>query len=60
MLQRELGIAENTALSAIARLVEDGVLTKVSGRMRNRRYSANEVLRCLDAFAARAGRRGGF
>jgi Fic family protein len=60
MLQREFGMAENTALAAIARLVEDGVLTKVSGKMRNRRYSANEVLKCLDDFAARAGRRGGF
>jgi Fic family protein len=60
MLQRELGMAENTALAAIARLVEDGVLTKVSGKLRNRRYGANEVLTCLDGFAARAGRRGGF
>ncbi len=60
MLQRELGMAENTALAAIARLVEDGVLTKFSGKMRNRRYGANEVLKCLDDFAVRAGRRGGF
>lgn len=60
MLQRQLGLSDNAALDSIRRLVEDGVLTKVSGRVRYRRYSANEVLACLDAFASRAGRRGGF
>jgi hypothetical protein len=53
-------MAENAALAPFARLVENGVLTKVSGKMRNRRCSANEVLKCLDDFAARAGSRGGF
>jgi Fic family protein len=60
MLQRELGLSDSAALEAIRRLVADGVLFKVSGRARYRRYSANEVLACLDDFAARAGRRGGF
>jgi Fic family protein len=58
MLQRELGLSTNAALEAIRRLIDDGVLTKVSGKDRNRKYSANEVLAALDAFAARAGRRG--
>lgn len=57
-LQRVLGLSDNAALEAIRRLVEDGVLTKVSGNVRNRRYCATDVLNCLDDFAARAGRRG--
>lgn len=60
MLQRELGLSDNAALAAIRQLVDDGVVTKVSGKVRFRRYAANEVLERLDAFAARAGRRGGF
>lgn len=59
MLQQELGVSDTVALAAIKRLVDAGVLTKVSGRVRNRRYAATEVLANLDAFAARAGRRGG-
>ncbi|MGI8680366.1 MAG: Fic family protein [Jatrophihabitans sp.] len=58
MLQRELGISDTAALEAIRRLVDAGVLTKVSGGDRNRKYAANEVLARLDEFAARAGRRG--
>lgn len=59
MLQRELGVSAPGALGAIKHLVEVGVLTKVSGRHRDRKYAAAEVLRALDEFAARAGRRGG-
>jgi len=59
MLQRELGVSDTVALEAIKRLVEAGVLSKVSGRERYRRYAATEVLAQLDAFAARSGRRGG-
>lgn len=59
MLQRELGISDTAALDSIRRLVDAGVLTKVSGRDRNRKYVANDVLARLDEFAARAGRRGG-
>jgi len=60
LLQRELGVAAPAALRAIDQLVEVGVLTKVAGRQRDRKYAAPEVLGSLDAFAARAGRRGGF
>jgi Fic family protein len=59
MLQRELSVSDTVALQAIKRLVDAGVLVKVSGRTRYLRYAAPEVLAELDAFAARAGRRGG-
>ncbi|MEO6501672.1 MAG: Fic family protein [Jatrophihabitantaceae bacterium] len=60
MAQRQLEITAPAALRAIEQLLEAGVLTKVSGRQRYRRYSAPQVLGALDAFAARAGRRAGF
>jgi Fic family protein len=59
LVQRELPVTGPAALRAVDQLVEAGVLTKVSGRQRYRRYSAPDVLASLDAFAARAGRRGG-
>jgi Fic family protein len=60
LVQRQLGVTAPAALGAIGQLVEAGVLVKVSGRQRYRRYSAPRVLEALDAFAIRAGRRGGF
>ena len=60
MLQKQLGIAAPAALHAIEQLISAGVLVKVSGRQRYRRYSAPQVLAALDAFATRAGRRGGY
>jgi Fic family protein len=59
-LQRDLRVSAPVALGAIDQLVTAGVLTKVSGKYRDRKYSSPEVLRALDAFAARAGRRGGY
>jgi Fic family protein len=59
MLQRELNVSDTVALEAIKRLEGAGVLAKVSGKARYRRYAATEILAQLDAFAARAGRRGG-
>lgn len=59
MLQSALGVSDMTALQAIATLSAAGVLSKVSGDRRYRRYAATEVLAQLDAFAVRAGRRGG-
>jgi Fic family protein len=56
-VQRELGVAATNANTAIDHLEEKGILTKVSGNRRNRRWAAPEVLRALDAFAERAGRR---
>jgi Fic family protein len=57
LVQRELGIAATNANTAIDHLVEKGILQKVSGNHRNRKWAASEVLDELDAFAARAGRR---
>lgn len=60
LVQRQLDVTAPAALGAIQQLVEAGVIVKVSGRERYRRYSAPGVLDALDAFAIRAGRRGGF
>ena len=59
MLQRQLDVTAPAALRAIEQLISAGVLVKVSGKQRGRRYTAPELLAALDAFAARAGRRGG-
>ena len=60
LVQHQLGVTAPAALGAIGQLVEAGVLVKVLGRQRYRRYGAPRVLEALDAFAIRAGRRGGF
>lgn len=60
LVQRQLGVTAPAALGAIGQLDEAGVLVKVSRRQRYRRYSAPRVLEALDAFAIRAGLRGGF
>lgn len=57
MIQRELDVAATSANSAIDHLVEHGIVTKVSGKHRNRKWAASEVLAALDDFADRAGRR---
>ena len=54
----QLGIAPQNAQRAIAPLVSAGVLTEFTGFKRNRMWQAPDVLTALDAFAARAGRRG--
>jgi hypothetical protein len=59
LVQRQLDVTAPAALRAIEQLVDAGVLTKISGRLRYRRYSAPQVLEALDAFAGRAGHRGG-
>ena len=56
-LQAALDVSAPTANGAIERLVEAGVLTKVSGNYRNRKWAANEVFAALDGFAQRAPRR---
>lgn len=58
LLQRELRIPTMTANRAIASLVDAGILTKVSGNYRDRKWSATEVLTALDDFARRSDRRG--
>jgi Fic family protein len=55
----ELGISEVAAQSAIDRLVDAEVLTKISAGQRNRIWQATEILAALDAFGARARRRRG-
>ena len=57
LVQRELGVAASNANTAIGHLEEKGILTKVSGNHRYRKWGAPEVLDALDAFAERAGRR---
>ncbi len=57
LVQRELGVAATNANTAIGHLEDKGILTKVSGNHRNRKWAAPEVLAALDDFAERAGRR---
>ncbi len=56
-LQRQLGVSAPAVNAAIAQLADRGILHKVSGNHRNRKWAASEVLSALDQFAARAGRR---
>ncbi len=55
----ELDGTPQNARRAITPLVEAGILTEFTGFARNRMWQATAVLAALDAFAARAGRRGG-
>ena len=57
VVQGELGVSRTSAMKTIGRLVEIGVLAEVGGRRRSIRWQSGEVLRGLDAFAARAARR---
>jgi Fic family protein len=57
LVQQELGVAATNANTAIDHLAETGILNKVSGNYRNRKWAAAEVLDALDEFAERAGRR---
>lgn len=52
----ELGVSDVAAQNAIDRLVDVGVLTKISSGNRNRIWQAPEILEALDAFGARARR----
>lgn len=56
LISRELGIAAPNVYRALAPLVEAEVVTS-SGRQRDRVWRSAEVLRAVDAFARRAGRR---
>ena len=57
LVQRELGVAATNANAAIEHLADKQILTKVSGKHRNRKWAAPDVLAALDDFAARAGLR---
>lgn len=56
LLATTLGISDVAANSAITRLADAGILTKVSGSARYRIWQAPDILDALDAFAARARR----
>ena len=56
--QRELGVTAANTQRAIRRLADAGVITEFTDRKRNRLWQSTEILSALDAFAARAGRRG--
>ncbi len=58
LVQRSLGISASNALLAIEHLQSIGVLTKIAGDSRDRKWAANDVLLALDNFASRSGRRG--
>ncbi|MFI7587314.1 Fic family protein [Spongisporangium articulatum] len=58
-LSTELGIKLSNVYRHLDALVAAGVLTEFTDRRRGRAWRAPEVLTALDAFAERAGRRGG-
>jgi Fic family protein len=57
LVQRDLGVAATNANTAIEHLEQKGILTKVSGNYRNRKWAASAILGALDEFAERAGHR---
>ncbi len=56
LVQRELDVAATNANTGIGHLEDKGILTMVSGKYRNRKWAAPEILDALDEFAERAGR----
>ena len=58
LVASEWGSPVRTAERAIDTLAQAGVLSKVAGNHRDRKWAANDVLTVLDAFAERSGRRG--
>jgi Fic family protein len=57
LLQKHLGIVDQTAYRAIDTLVERGILIPARPGGRNRGWAASDITDALDRFAARAGRR---
>lgn len=58
LLRDELGLRTDHPRRYLDPLAEAGIVIESSGRTRNRIWRAPEVLKALDAFAERAGRRG--
>jgi Fic family protein len=56
-LQRDLELTAPTVNAAIDQLADLGILHKIRGNHRYRKWAAIEVLDALDQFAVRAGRR---
>jgi Fic family protein len=57
LVVRELAVSPATAFRALETLVDRGVLKAANSQQRNRIWLAEPVLRSMDDFAARAGRR---
>lgn len=57
IVQREVGVAAHNANTAIELLADLGILRKISGDHRYRKWAAKDVLAALDRFSERAGRR---
>jgi Fic family protein len=57
LVERELGVSRVTALAAIDKLAQAGILKEVSGGKWRRKWIAPAVLGSLDGYAARGGRR---
>ncbi len=53
----QLGVAPHNANTALALLEEAGIVKKIAGNHRYRKWAAPEVLHAIDKFARRAGRR---
>ncbi|GAB4099251.1 Fic family protein [Sinomonas halotolerans] len=58
VLEEELGLSTTTAWRALGLLEEAGVVVGANKHRMGRNWRSEEVLRALDAFAQRAGRRG--
>jgi len=58
VIARHLDIAPNNVYAPLRPLLDAGVINQVGDAKRGRLWRSNEVLRALDAFAARAGKRG--
>jgi Fe2+ or Zn2+ uptake regulation protein len=57
LLKDELNIPMSNVYRYLDALTEAGIIVEFTDRSRNRAWRAPEVLRALDAFAERAGRR---
>ena len=57
VVEERLRVPPKTALAALTRLEEAGILTPGNSRARNRIWVASQVIAALDAFAARSIRR---
>jgi Fic family protein len=58
VVEEELGLSTTTAWRAMGLLEEAGVVVGVNKHKMGRNWRSEEMLRALDAFAQRAGRRG--
>jgi hypothetical protein len=57
VIAQHLDIAPNNVYAPIRPLIDGGVITQIGDSKRGRIWRSNDVLRALDAFAARAGKR---